>query len=92
MLLSVFGVLEAICKPGANVEAVYYRSSMIWLLKLIAQEQLASWVNDEQVSDAVFRTMATIAMGWVGHTPREGLPFDVEEFFRREREGGVQND
>ena len=81
-----FEVVKAICKPGANLQAVWYRSSMIQVLNRIAQEQLAPWVKDEEVSDAVFRTMATIPMEWVGHTEREGLPFDVKEFFRRLRE------
>jgi len=84
-------LVKAVCKPGANVQAVGYRSSMIWLLNQFGQERLAPWVKDEQVSDAVFRTMATIPMEWVGHTPREGLPFDVEEFFSRLSQGDVQN-
>ena len=83
--------MKASCKPGANAYAVWYRSSMIWVLNKYAQEQLAPWVRDEEVSDAVFRTMATIPMEWIGQTEREGLPFDVEEFFRRLSEGGVQN-
>ena len=66
-------------------------SGQLQVLNQVAQEQLAPWVKDEEVSDAVFRTMATIPMEWVGHTDREGLPFDVEEFFRRLREDGVQN-
>jgi len=65
-----FELMKAICKPGANIEAVAYRSTMIWVLKKFAQEQLAPWVNEEQVSDAVFRTMAAISMEWLGHTPR----------------------
>ncbi len=84
-----FEAMKAICKPGANAYAVWYRSSMIWVLKKYAQEQLAPWVKDEEVSDAVFPTMAAIPMEWVGHSVREGWPFDVEEFFRRLREGGV---
>ena len=56
-----------------------------------AQERLAPWIKDEEVSDAVFRTRATIPVEWIGPTEREGLPFDVEEFFRRLRAGGVQN-
>jgi hypothetical protein len=64
---------------------------MIWVLNQFMQEQFAPWIKDEEVSDAVFRTMATIPMEWIGHTESEGLPFDVEEFFRRLREGGVQN-
>lgn len=82
--------IKAICKPGANAMAVWYRSSMIRVLNQLAQERLAPWVKDEEVSDAVFRTMATIPMEWIGHTEREGLPFDVEEFFRRLRERVVQ--
>lgn len=87
-----FHVMKATFKPGANLPAVWYRSGMIQVLNQVAQEQLAPWVKDEAVSDAVFRTMATIPMEWIGHTDREGLPFDVEEFFRRLREDGVQND
>jgi hypothetical protein len=64
---------------------------MIRLINQFAQEQLAPWVKDEEVSDAVFRTTATIPMEWAGHTEREGLPFDVEEFFSRLREDSVQN-
>ena len=54
-------------------------SGQLQVLNQVAQEQLAPWVKDEEVSDAVFRTMATIPMEWVGHTDRDGLPFDVEE-------------
>jgi hypothetical protein len=86
-----FEVMKAVCKPGANAQAVWYRSSMIWVLNQSAQDQLASWVEDGEISDAVFRTMATIPMEWVGHTEREGVPFNVEAFFRELREGGVQN-
>jgi hypothetical protein len=60
---------------------------MIWALNRSVQERLATWVKDEEVSDAVFRTMATTPMEWIGHTEREGLPYNVEEFFRRLREG-----
>ncbi len=77
--------IKGLCKPGANAQAVWYRSTMIWVLKRFAQEQLAPWVKDEEVSDAVFQTMATIPMEWIGHTEREGLPFDAEESFRRLR-------
>jgi len=83
--------MKAKCKPGANLEAVAYPSFMIWALNQFAQEQLAPWVKDEQVSAAVFQVIATIPMEWLGPTVREGLSFDVEEFFRRLKEGGVQN-
>ena len=79
-----FEAMKAFCKPGANAQAVLYRSRMIWVLNLFAQRQLSPWVKDEQVADAVFRTMATISMEWV-ETLQQRLPFDVEEFFRRLR-------
>lgn len=84
-------MIKAICKPGVNATAVWYRSSMIWVLNKFAQERLTPCVKDVEVSDAVFGTMATIPMEWIGHTDREGLPFDVEEFFRRLNEVSVQN-
>ena|SRR5882757_9929023 len=82
-----FEVMKAIYKPGSNVQAIWFRSTMIWALNRSVQERLATWVKDEEVSDAVFRTMATTPMEWIGHTEREGLPYNVEEFFRRLREG-----
>lgn len=84
-----FDLKKAICKPGANVQAASYRLSIIWgALDYFAQEQLAPWVKDDQVSDAVFQTMATIPIEWVGPGRQKGLPFDVAEFFRRLSEGG----
>lgn len=82
-------VAQQMCKPGADIEAVFYRSSMIWLLSQFAKEKFAPWITDKQVSDVVFRTMSKIPMEWLGHTPRRDLPFDVEEFFRRVSGGGA---
>jgi hypothetical protein len=83
--------VEAVFKPEVNGAALWYRSSMIWVLQRFAQERLAPWVKGEEVSEAVFQTMATIPMEWIGHTDREGLPFDVEEFFLQLKDGAVQN-
>ena len=83
-----FSGAKSIGNPRVNSQ-VWYRSSMIWVLMQIAQEQLAPWIKSEEVSDVVFRTMATIPMEWIGTTERQCLPFDVEEFFRRLREGAV---
>ena len=86
-----FEAMKACCKPGANAQAVLYRSILIWAAIRFAPGLFAPWVKDEQVSDAVFRTTATIPMKWVGPPPQEDLPYDVEEFFRRLREGSAQN-
>lgn len=84
-------VIKTFCKPGVNPEAVWYRSTMIWVLNRFAHDQFAPWVNNEEFADAVFRTMAAIPMEWIGHSDREGLPFDVEEFFRRLTDGSMQS-
>ena len=83
--------IKTVCKPGANAHAVWYRSSMISVLNQFAQDQLSSWVKGGEMSDVVFGTMARIPMEWIGHTERQGLPFDVEGFFLQLREGGAQN-
>ena len=55
---------KIISKPGANPHAIWYRSMMIRVLnQFFAHEQLAPWIKDEEVSDAVFRAMATIPTG-----------------------------
>ncbi len=74
-------------KPGANVQATWYRSTGIWLTRQIAPDRLAPWIKDGEVADPVFRAMASIPMQWmeegvVTHHP----PFDIEEFFRRLKE------
>ena len=76
-------LMRQVCKPGANVEATWYRSSQIWMLTHVAQQQLAPWLREGRVADPVFRTMASFPMKWIGSGVRQGPPFDVEEFLRR---------
>ena len=75
--------LKSISASPENAYAVWYRSSMIWALNMVAKERLTPWIKDQDVSDALFQVIASIPMEWIGHTDREGLPFDLEEFFRR---------
>jgi len=76
-------VMKQACKPGANIEATWYRSSMIWMLTHVAQQQLTPWLRDGKNADPVFRAMASIPMEWVGSEVKQSLPFDVAEFLRR---------
>ena len=76
-------VMKQACKPGANIEATWYRSSIIWMLTHVAQQQLTPWLRDGNVANPVFRAMASIPMEWVGSEVKQSLPFDVEEFLRR---------
>ena len=70
---------ERACSPGANVGAVWYRVSQISLLQMLGM--LAPWIHEGVVADAVFKVAATFPMERVPiGVPRQGLPFDVEEF------------
>lgn len=76
-------VMKRVCKPGANVEATWYRSTAIWMLTHVAQQQLSPWLREGKVADPVFRTVASIPMQWLGSEVRQGSPFDMGEFLRR---------
>src|SRR5579864_133942 len=47
-------VMKQACKPGANIEATWYRSSVIWMLTHVAAQQLAPWLRDGKVAEPVF--------------------------------------
>ena len=80
-------VIEKICRPGVNTRAIWFRMSMIWILDLVAPDRTSAWMKEGEPADTVFQTIATIPMEWIGHTEREGLPFDVDKFFRRLEDG-----
>ena len=74
------------CKIGADVQAVVYRIMMLQLIQHVAAKQLAPWTKEGELSEPVFLTAAQIPMEWFGGEERQGLPLDVEEFFRRVRD------
>jgi len=78
-------VIVGRCKPGADVNAVAYRTSMLQLLQHVAQGSLAPWTKNTELNDPVFRVAAEIPMDWIGTEQHKGLPFDVEELLRRLR-------
>lgn len=76
-------LMKQACKPGANMEAVTYRSWFVWLITQFAPEHLARFTREGQPDDAVFRAAATVPAEWIGvGIVRESLPFDVNEFLR----------
>ena len=76
-------LMKRACKPGANIEAVTYRSWLIWLTEQIAPEQLARFTRESQPDDAVFRAAGKITAKWMGvGIVHQGPPFDVNEFLR----------
>src|SRR5215469_18421798 len=78
-----FDVMKAICTPGANVGAVWYRSSMLWLLSQIARERFAAFTKDGQPTDAAFRAAAKVPVEWMGEGIKQQAPFDVDKFLWR---------
>ncbi len=76
-------VLESICKPNADIQAVAYRAGMLSLMTSFAAQQLEPWTKDGQLDDAIFRATAKARMEWmrVGIV-RKGFPMDMDEFLR----------
>ena len=75
---------ESVCTPGAAVESVWFRASMLARLKQMQPELLAQWTHDGQLDDAVFDVAATFPMEKMRTgVVRQGPPFDVEEFVKQ---------
>jgi hypothetical protein len=82
-----FGVsiLEQHCKSGADIPAISYRAHWIGMLQHLAPEIMEPLIKDKL--DAVLLAIAGIPMEWTGvGIPRDGLPFNFEDFMRRVRE------
>src|ERR1700719_906877 len=79
---------ESVCSPGADVDAVWYRASMLGLLEMLPQmfpeSPLTPWTHNGLLDDAVFQVAATFPMKnmEVG-VVHDGPPFDVEEFLKQ---------
>lgn len=77
-------VYQSVCSPGADVVSVWYRASMLWVLRHVISDVVASWTHDGQLDDAVFQVAATFPMEKMKTgVVREGPPFDVEEFVKQ---------
>jgi hypothetical protein len=54
------------------------------LLQLAARDRITPWLHDGEFDDKVIEVAARFPMGWMEiGVVRQGLPFDVEEFFNR---------
>ena len=76
-----FGVLKAACKPGANIEAAWFRASVISVIDHVPLPQCAELTKDGY-SEAIFRVAAKIPMEWIGPRPGTRQPFNLAEFLR----------
>jgi hypothetical protein len=80
------------CSPGADVDAMWYRASMLGLLQMLPQmspqmfpeSPLTPWTHDGELDDVVIQVAATFPMKNMGvDVIHDGLPFDVEEFLKQ---------
>jgi hypothetical protein len=74
------GIYKKLCGPGADVNAVWYRASM--LLMVLCHGPLAGKRGD--LDEKVFRIAAKFPMKRMEPgVPQRGLPFDVNEFLKQ---------
>jgi hypothetical protein len=59
-------LFERTCKPGADIQAVRYRTNHIWILRHVAPEHIEPWIKEDQLHARVFRAAAQVPMEWVG--------------------------
>jgi hypothetical protein len=74
-----------VCSPGANVGAVWYRLSILEMLRHISEITGTSlpWPREGKPGDAVFKALATVRMtGLPPGVVRKVPPFDPDELIR----------
>ena len=83
------GVFEQVCKPGADLDAISFRSAKLGIIPLLAeigaipQEALDTIMADGQFTDAALRGMAQLPMEWIETgVAKQGMPFDWEQFLQ----------
>jgi hypothetical protein len=81
-------LLKNVCKPGANIEAVYYRHAQLHVLKIIAEQNVIPKLSLDTITtngdfkDSAFEAISKVPMQWMGDVPMQGLPFDLERFLQ----------
>ena len=78
-----FSLCQSACSPGANVAAVWYRSSMLAVLQHLSDAggPALPGIQEGKPSDAFFKALAIVPMTGMqpGAPPRKGFPFDLQE-------------
>jgi hypothetical protein len=74
-------IYESVCSPGADVESVWFRASMLAMLTQMQPELLVEWIHDGQPDDVVFEVASAFPIEKMRTgVVRQGPPLDVEEF------------
>jgi hypothetical protein len=76
-------IAQSACKPGADIHAVCYRASLLFLVQRVAADKWQVIVRNGEPHESVFNAAAKVPMEWVGvGQVRKGLPFDLDAFLR----------
>jgi hypothetical protein len=67
---------QNVCRPGADVFAVWYRSSLLGLMAG-PMRLLGPWMHGGELDEAAFPVMAVFPMKTPGPGVQEALPLDV---------------
>lgn len=68
--------LEEACSEGADVEAIYFRATMLSRMP----GMLAPWMHNDELDDVVFKIAAAFPMRKItGGVEEQECPFDVQE-------------
>jgi hypothetical protein len=82
------GALERTCKPGADIVAVGYRDTILFLIQSLHPIELAACQKNGRFEGAALRAAAEIPMEWMAAgVERQGYPFDIDDFLNRIRAG-----
>lgn len=77
-------VYQSVCSLGADVQAVWFRASMIGILQMFPESPLTPWTHYGELDDAVFDVAATFPMEKMRTgVVSEGPPFDVQGFVKQ---------
>lgn len=75
---------QAVCTPRADIEAVWFRASMLDMMMQMMPDLLAPWTHDGQLADAVFQVASAFPMKKMRiGVVEEGPLFDVLEFAKQ---------
>src|SRR6266567_6711799 len=80
------GSVEAICFPGANVQALSYRETFLHvLLKTLPPEIFAPWIDDGQPDMKLFKVAALFPLPVPNYADPDPGPhdFDLEGFIQQ---------
>jgi hypothetical protein len=77
-------LMQALCKPGADVTAISYRATKLELLRHILPDIMEPLIQEKL--DGVLKAVSEIPMKWIGAKVHHGWTFDPEDFLHRVRE------